>query len=200
MKNMSKKSAKTISLLMSVLLAASPLAACNGGGGDSNSIDPNATLINVAFYNGGLGAEWVTKLGDAFRAKHPEYQVIPLPGVSTMDSTAVLDNFDTYDADLFFIDYMGGADMAQYRNKGYFEDITKYVMEDKIEGENKTIYDKMTPALKGFYNNNGKVDSLPWYQGSYTLIYDVALFKAKSFYMDENGNWNNGSSKSVGQL
>ena len=198
MKNMSKKSVRVISTVMSALMVASSLAAC-GGGGDDSSLDPTKTHIGVAFYNGGLGASWLDDLKIAFEAKYPDYQIAPMPGVSTMDSTAVLDNFDTFDADLFLIDYMGAADLAQYRKNGYFADITKYVKTDKIDNENKTIWDKVSPALKDYYDNNGVVDTLPWYQASYNLIYDVALFKAKSFYVDAQGNWNNGSSKSVGQ-
>lgn len=199
MKKWRKKSARAISALMSVLLTIAPITACSGGGDEKESVREDATQIYVAFYNGGLGSEWFYQLKSAFEAKHPEYQVMPRPGVSNMDSTAVLDNFDTYDADLFFIDYMGSADMAQYRNKKYFADISQYVMTDKIEGENKTIWDKVSPAIKDYYNNNDVVDCLPWYQGSYNLIYDVALFKAKSFYVDAQGEWNDGSSKSLGQ-
>ena len=200
MKKWSKKSVRAIATILSVVFATAPIAACGGGGGDSSeSLRADATPIKVAFYNGGLGAEWFNQLKIAFEAKHPEYQVFPRPGVSNMDSTAVLDNFDTYDADLFFIDYMGSADMAQYRSKEYFADISKYVKTDTIEGENKKIWDKIAPAIKDYYNIDNKVDCLPWYQGSYNLIYDVALFKAKSFYVDAQGNWNNGSSKSLGQ-
>lgn len=193
-KSTQRKLAMTLGLLMSV----APASACFGPG-DNSSLRDGATPIYVAFYNGGLGADWLTKMAEAFETKHPEYQIMPQPGVSTMDSTAVLDNFDTYDGDLFFIDYMGSADLAQYRKNGYFADISKYVKQDKIEDETKTIWDKISPAIKDYYDNDGTVDCLPWYQGSYNLIYDVALFKAKSLYVDANGNWNNGSSKSLGQ-
>jgi ABC-type glycerol-3-phosphate transport system substrate-binding protein len=156
-KSTQRKLAMTLGLLMSV----APASACFGPGGDS-SLRDGATPIYVAFYNGGLGADWLTKMAEAFETKHPEYQIMPQPGVSTMDSTAVLDNFDTYDGDLFFIDYMGSADLAQYRKNGYFADISKYVKQDKIEDETKTIWDKISPAIKDYYDNDGTVDCLPW--------------------------------------
>lgn len=194
---MKKTTQKRLAAMLGALMAVMPMASC--GSNSNGGVNKDATQIYVAFYNGGLGSAWLDQLKKAFEAKHSEYEIIPVPGISNMDSTAVLDNFDTYDGDLFFIDYMGSADLAQYRSKGYFADITKYVMQDTIEGENKTVWSKVSPALKDYYDNDGVVDSLPWYQGSYNLIYDVTLFKTKSLYVDANGNWNDGSSKSVGQ-
>lgn len=57
----------------------------------------------------------------------------------------------------------------------------------------------MTPAVKGYYDINGAVYSLPWYQASYQMIYDVALFSEKRLFVDDKGNWSDGSVKSLGQ-
>ncbi len=199
MKKMQKRMTKVLAYALSLTSVVS-LAAC-GGRETGEKVDGNRTQVYVNYYNGGLGMSWIGALKTAFEAKHPEIQIMPLPGKSTMDAGTVLNSFDSYTGDLFFMDYVGSEMQRQFKQNGYLADITKYVKTDKLSafGENTTIWDKMTPAVKGYYDDGGSVYALPWYQASYQMIYDVALFEEKSFFVDENGDWNDGSAKSLGQ-
>lgn len=177
-------------------------ASCGGIHRDSGEkIDENRTQVFINYYNGGLGTKWMPALKEAFEKIYPDIQIMPLPGKATMDAGTVLDNFDTYDGDLFFMDYVGSEYLKQFRSKNLIADITKYVKDEKIDkfGEDKSIWDKMTPAVKGYYDIDGAVYSLPWYQASYQMIYDVALFSEKRLFVDDKGNWSDGSVKSLGQ-
>ena len=194
-----KKLKKALSVVLAFAMSLS-LAACKRDEGEK--VDKNRTQVFVNFYNGGLGSAWLTELKKSFEAIHPEIQIMPLPGKSTMDSGTVLNNFDAYDGDLFFMDYVGSSDLREFISRGYIADTTKWVKEQKLtefDGGNSTIWDKITPAVKDYYDVEGKTYALPGYQASYQLIYDVALFEEKSLYKDANGQWNNGSAKSVGQ-
>lgn len=197
---------KKFKMLSTALAAGLALSFCAFGAAgctrdQGEEVDPTRTQIFINYYNGGLGAEWITALKEAYEDEHPEIQIMPIPGKTTMDSGTVLNNFDTYDGDLFFMDYVGSADLNSFRNNGLIADITEYVQTEDIaydEGT-QTIWDKITPSVKDYYDMDGKVYALPWYQASYQIIYDIQLFEDNSYYKDAEGNWNDGSSKSVGQ-
>lgn len=197
------KAGKILSKLLAAGLALSFCAfgavACDRDQGEE--VDPTKTQIYINYYNGGLGMDWMTALDEAYEALHPDIQIVPIPGKMTMDSGTVLNNFDTYDGDLFFMDYVGSADLNSFISRGLIADITDYVKVEDISYDegSQTIWDKMTPAVKDYYDMDGSVYALPWYQASYNLIYDVQLFEDNSYYKDAEGNWNDGSSKSVGQ-
>ena len=134
-------------------------ASCGINRDSGEKIDENRTQVFINYYNGGLGMEWMAALKNAFEKIYPDIQIMPLPGKGTMDAGTVLDNFDTYDGDLFFMDYVGSEYLKQFRSKGLIADITKYVKDEKIDkfGEDKSIWDKMTPAVKGYYDIDGVV-------------------------------------------
>ncbi len=194
------KKFQRLAVAMMAILLAFGTSAC-GVREQGEEVDENRTQVYVNYYNGGLGNEWLPALKKAFEDKYPHIQIMPLPGKNTMDSGTVLNNFDTYEGDLFFMDYVGSEHLTQFRTKGYSADITKYVRNEKLTpfGEDKTIWDKITPSVKDYYDLDGAVYSLPWYQASYQMIYDIELFESQSFYVDPDGNWNNGSNKSLGQ-
>ena len=181
------------------ILSSFLLVGCNKE--TEETADPTRTQVYINFYNGGLGERWLPELKEAFEKLHPEIQIRPIPGKSTMDSGTVLNNFDAYEGDIFFMDYVGSEDLKQFMAKGYTADITKYIKEETLRefNENKSVWDKITPAIKEYYNQDGKIYALPWYQASYQMIYDVALFESESLYVSDDGTFNNGSNKSKGQ-
>ena len=164
--------------------------------------DPTKTQIYVAYYNGGLGSQWFDDVKADFEAKYPQYQLMPRPGLMIYDAGTLLNNFDGQnDVDIFFLDYCGIEYFNQFIQKGYAADITEYVTANMNEefGENTTAADKIVDSISSYYNMDGHYYALPWYQSGYQMIYDVALFEERSLYKDPDGNWNDGSNKSLGQ-
>ena len=182
-----------------VVLCTSLTACTQGTNGGNGNDDENRTQISIALYNGGLGTEWMDEAAKRFEEKFPEYKVVWTPGKANYDAGNVYNNFDTFEFDIFFTDYFGNGTYKSYLDAGYLYDLSTIANEPLTEfGETESIYDKMLPYMKEYYSED-ELYSLPWYQASYQMIYDVALFEEEKFYKDPNGNWNDGSNKSVGQ-
>lgn len=197
-----KKWQKLVVGALTGIMCLTCVTACGGLRPDSGEeVDKNRTQVYVKYYNGGLGKSWMPALKEAFEKLHPEIQIMPLPGISDMDAGTILNKFTTEKADLYFMDYVGSEYLKQFRTKGYIADMTKYIKDEKLSefGEDKTLWDKVTPAVKDYYDVEGKVYALPWYQASYQMIYDVALFQEKKYYVNSAGAWNDGTAKSAGQ-
>jgi ABC-type glycerol-3-phosphate transport system substrate-binding protein len=186
------KKAIALAAALAALLA---VTAC---GDDGIKVDPNRTQLYIGYYSGGLGTEWMSETIRRFEAKYPKYQVIPDTGKSRYDSALVYDNFSSYNADIFLIDYCNPEQFMRYVNAGYAADITDAASEPVADSEG-SILDKMSPFLKDYYYNAGKAYSLPWYQASYQMAYDVQLFEDERFYKDANGTWNDGSGRHTGR-
>lgn len=164
-------------------------------------VNKDKTQIYVGVYNGGLGSVWINEIKTSFESKYPEYQIMPNPGKSQYDSQKLLNDFVSYNEDIFFLDYMPESHLQNFITNKYVKDVRGIIEKDmSAVGESgKTILSKISPAIKDYYDWDGKTYSMPWYQGSYQLIYDVKLFADESLYIDKGGNWNNGSNKSLGQ-
>ena len=146
---------KKFKMLSTALAAGLALSFCAFGVGCTRErgeeVDPTKTQIFINYYNGGLGAEWITALKEAYEEEHPEIQIMPIPGKTTMDSGTVLNNFDTYDGDLFFMDYVGSADLNSFRNvqraiefeiarqSDVLDDGEKVVQETRLYDANRNI-------------------------------------------------------------
>ena len=152
-----KKLQRFIVALTAIMFAFGAFAC--GAREQGEEVDENRTQVYVSYYNGGLGSEWISALKKAFEDKYPHIQIMPQPGKNTMDSGTVLNNFDSYEGDLFFMDYVGSEHLTQFRTKGYAADITKYVRNEKLTpfGEDKTVWDKITPSVKEYYDLDGAV-------------------------------------------
>lgn len=194
---------KVLCALLAVILGCGVLfTGCNREDPNAEEIDPNRTQIYVGVYEGGLGSEWIKAADEAFEAKYSEYQVIVDPGKSNFDGEMVYNNFDTYRQDIFFLDFVDDSLYRKYIKAGYIADIGEAMTQPLTEyGETESVYDKITPFLQGYYKPEGTTSmyALPWYQASYQIIYDKALFEEEWLYKDPNGEWNDGSNKSVGQ-
>ncbi len=157
------------------------------------NIDTSKTQIYVRNYDGGYGSEWLSKIKDRFEAAHKDdvleegkkgVQVYINNNKDTADasSTKILANRD----EVIFTEqssYFG------LKSAGILADITDVVTE-KLDGEDKSILDKMDDAQKSFYGieENGEKHyyALPHYSGYFGLTYNVDLFDKKGFYFAKN--------------
>ena len=189
---------KMVCLMMAALSIGS-FAAC-GDRPSGQQIDKSKTQIYVGMYYGGLGYEWMEKVGAAFEAKYPQYQVVIDKNKGLYDASRILNNITSYQADIFILDYVTNDIYKSFVEKGYAADITDVVVNQTLTefSETKSIYDKMNTTLQSYYYYDEKCYATPWYQSSYQTIYDKALFREKMLYKDENGDWTDGTEKHLG--
>lgn len=150
---------------MTTVLVASCLIGC---GGESKKGGNTATDIEIAYWNSGLGTDWLDKVIEAFEAKYPEYHVTYNDIAS---NTAVLASFRNETSDTVDI-YMA---VKEYDTE-YIEPLDD-VLDSTIEGESKTIREKIDASyLAQEVAADGKVYQLTYGGGAMGFVYNKKLF------------------------
>lgn len=155
--------------------------ACGGTGDDGEKVDDTKFQLYVYNYNGGYGSQWIMNAKQKFEALHANDEFSGgKKGVQILVD-ANKDNIATKiegDNEVFF------AESAYYyslKNKGYLAEITSAVTTN-LEGESKSIEDKMSDTQKEFFKIDDKYYAIPHTNTFAGLTYNKDLFDAKNFY------------------
>ena len=198
---MKNKFKKTFSLALALLMSGS-IVACTPGGGNSGDgagvtekVDPNRYQLNVSYYDGGFGGEWLIKLKERYEAEHVNdvydgktgVQVMLYPNKTKAGGLVDLGLTD----DVYFTEF---AYYYQLLAQGALGDITDAVTGTKADlsvynegdAQGKTIKDKLTPTQDDYYNVDGKYYGVPHYAGYSGLIYNKRLFEKNKWYFAAN--------------
>ena len=192
---------KITALSMSLIASMSAFASCGGGNGSNSDssivIDPSKTQVVVGYYDGGLGRDWLNAVIKKFEAINTDIQIVPRWDKKRYETDTLPANIHTYNEDVLLVDIV----TQEYEDSNIYYDISDIVNTPLTEyGENESILDKMTPDMqKAMKSRDGKYYSLPYYEGSYNIYYDMRLFEEKALYMDGDGGWSDGSVKSAGK-
>ncbi len=177
-----KKSAKTISMLMSVLIACGSLAAFSGcGGGGPIKADTKTIVVKVR--RAGFGTDWLYELKGKYEAAYAEegYKVkIMEPDNSIKDNTLIQELALGYEATNVDLYISSGATPNQVGELGDYgvlvEDIEESVYNktaisyDGTE-ETKTVREKLgEDVLSYMTDSNGKIYAYNWAQASAGLV------------------------------
>lgn len=146
-------------------------------------IDPNRTQLYIGLYDGDLGGAWLDEVISKYEAANSDVQVIVNPEKDLYGDVNLLTNMPSYNNDIYFLN---GNTYSNYVAQGRLLDITDAVTAD-IDGENKSIEDKMDETLKDFYNLDGKYYAVPFFDAIFGTIYDVDLFEQEGFYFNTDG-------------
>lgn len=194
---MKKMFLKALSLACALTLCIAPLAACdggsgNGGNGGNNSIDKSKTQLYVANYNGGMGSRWLDEYAKGFEEKYKNVsfedgktgvEVVTLNDPETYKADNIYNSMDRSSINVYFTEI---ADYYKFAEAELLLDITDAVTTD-LEGESKSIEDKLNDTQKSYYNFNGKYYGLPHYRSYRGIVYDRDLFNKEKLYIKENG-------------
>ena len=178
---------KSMALALSVITLVS-MAGCGGDGGfkrdSSSEYDPNKRYLNIGNFNGGLGYAWLEEVANNYMAEHEDVVIKINNDKDGFAENILTEKMEEYGNDLYFIN---GFTYDNLVSKGLAEDVTKEVTEI-IEGEGRSIADKLDPSLKKIMNKNGKYYGLPFFDAIFGTVYDVDLFDQYGFYFDAEGN------------
>lgn len=198
---------KTMKKLISVLCTgtlllgtAASIGGCAGsgstqdanGGGDEK-INDSKTQLEVHNFDGGYGDNWLYAVKARFEEAYKDVsfedgkkgvQVIITPA-NKKKGDALASIISTSKYEVYFTEY---ANYYSLVNNGYVEDITD-VVTAALEGEQRSIQDKLSQEQKNFYGILGE-DGQPHYYGvphyaSYAsnLIFNVDLFEENGYYL-----------------
>lgn len=165
----------------------------------SNRENENATLIKVGNFDGGIGDEWLYALKkrfeDAYKDVSFEEGKMGVEVSITTDKKFIATSYSTSiaseDYDIIFTERFNYNDWVTGNGgKGYLKDISA-IINDTIPGEEKSIAQKIDSTVLDFYNRDGAVYAIPFWESYYGISYDIDLFKDKGFYLrgDANNNY-----------
>ncbi len=185
-----KKIKGLIAFCLVVICFVFPLSACMTQGGNINS---SKSQLIIGNYDGGFGHRWLDEYIAAFEAKYADVsfeenkkgvEVIPLNEKDLFDGNYLKTNIANSPANLIFTERL---DYYYLVNNNQLYDISDIVTSD-IEGEEKSIEDKLNDDQKSRYKVDGKYYGVPHYQTYRGIVYDVDLFNEKKLYIKESGD------------
>ena len=147
-------------------------------------IDTNKTQLYVGVYDGDLGTEWIfDEVFAKFEALYPDVQCVPIKQKELYGDAFLLDNMPSEQTDVYFLN---GNTYQNYVARGRLLDITTEVT-TKLDGEDKSIEDKMNKTLQAHYELDGKYYAVPFFDAIFGTIYDIDLFEEEGFYFNTDG-------------
>lgn len=190
------KAKKIMSLAMVAALSLSSLAAVGCDRGEENSGgDPDKTQIHVAIFEGGYGADWAKAAAKRFEAIYGDTVIeagktgieIYIDDDKKYTGTELASSVSSWEADIYFTE--GLTAYNTMANDGAFLEITDIVTEElSAYGETQSMEDRMNTSYRSWFKTNAnKYYAVPYYEGAYTLNYDIDLFEEECLFFAENG-------------
>lgn len=156
---------KFLAVTLTVTLGASCFVGCGSKKEGGNS----TTDIEIAYWNSGLGTDWLDAVIAAFEEKYPEYNVTYSDNPS---NTAVVAAFRNESSDTVDI-YMA---TKEYDTE-YLEPLDD-VLDSTVDGESKTIREKVDSSYLDLEKAaDGKVYQLTYGGGAMGFVYNKELFE-----------------------
>ena len=169
MKKNGKRSFKLVALLLSVITLLVSFVGCSTTGGGSGSGN-GATDLEIAYWNSGLGEEYMKKIVEKFKEKHPEYNVDLDTGATTALIEDTLDKGANYNTIDLYVTVIPRATDHQY-----IEPLGD-LLDVKIEGESKTIGEKFNQdVLSDMKDKDGTYYHLGYYAGVTGITYNASI-------------------------
>ena len=155
--------------------------ACTPGIGNS------ATDLEISLLRCGLGREFLDNIASAYKERNPEVNI-------SIDSSAVAGIFEqTIDAggknntiDLYFTTEPKYFKLLADGNTN-IADLTD-IYKTTVEGEGKTIEEKMPQIVRDTFSYNGKYYALPWQSLTSGIVYNATFFEEKGYEIPRTTN------------
>ena len=152
----------------------------NSSGGNEQVNDDKLQLY-VYNYNGGYGSQWIMNAKQRFEAAHANDEFSGgKKGVQIMVD-ANKDNIETKINSSNEVYFAESAYYYTLKNQGMLADITSAVT-TKLDGESKSIEEKMEESQKNFFKIDNKYYAIPHTNTFAGLTYNKDVFDAKNFY------------------
>ena len=189
MENKFKKIACTT---LSMMLGFSTVMATGcGPTADGPKVDDTKTQLYIGVYDGGFGDSFLYDFKERFEEEYKDYQFSDgTVGVQVMirsDKNYELSKLSNgvagWDRDIYVS--AAGWDYNKLAREGALLDITDIATE-KLEGEGKSIAEKMRSSYRDWFCVDGKYYGLPQYEAASGIGYDVDMFNENKLYINKN--------------
>ena len=162
-----KRGKRAVSAALAVAMVFTCLTGC--GKGKKSAEGTSTTDVEIAYWNSGLGTDWLDEMIEAFTEKHPEYNVYYKASAddSAIMSTLGMEEVDTVDI------YMG---LSSY-DTTYLEPFDS-LLETTCEGDSKKLSEKFDEKyLELIKKADGHYYGLPFAGGIMGIVYNKDLFE-----------------------
>ena len=165
----------------------------NGGNGGDSSVDPTKEVLYIYNQAGADGSVWLDEAAKRFEQAYADVSfsegkvgvqvVVETTNMAFHAQTMQSSNYQLYFA-------RPNESVWELTQMGLLADISDVVCE-RLNGEDKSIQDKMHAATRSSCMAIGKYYALPHYESYAGLTYDVDLFEDENlFFADgESGNY-----------
>ena len=183
-----KDSMKKVLCLTMAVLTCGSMVACTPD--DDLRTNPNADkFLNIAYFNGGVTADWLRELELEYEAAHPDVEVLINDELKDeLLNNNLRDNIEYMSEDIIFAHEITYSDFVR---KNLLLDITDIVKAPAAAGED-TVEQRMNENLRSYYNANDKYYAVPFYTSFYGAIYNVDLFEEEALYIAKDGGYTSG--------
>lgn len=201
MKNVFKK----LTALMLGAVTAFAFTACGktpsgnsdgGSAGGNESVNSEKMQLYVYNYNGGYGSQWIMNAKQRFEAAHANDEFSGGKKGVQIIVDANKDNIATKINSSNEVYFAESAYYYSLKNQGMLADITSAVT-TKLDGESKSIEDKMDDSQKEFFKVDDKYYAIPHTNTFAGLTYNKDVFDAKNFYFAAEPYLTNGTVASI---
>ena len=188
---------KVLAIMLTVLVTFAQtgiLSACGGmGAGKKVEVDTTKTQLYIGNFDGGYGSRWLEVYKNAFEEAYKDVSFENgKTGVEIIiinDKIAYMSEnlYNTISNSVIDMVFTEGFDYYKFKDADLLYDISDVVRET-IDGEEKTIEDKLTEDQRKFYGSgDGHYYGLPHFQALRGFIYDIDLFNQKKLYIKSDG-------------
>lgn len=149
--------------LLALALAAAAVAGCFASAGCGKKKGSEEGTLDITFYNGGCGEEWLTNACERYKAIHPDfkYNLIPETDGSCNASTILTTGKNL--PDVIMGNNLGFAEFVTSGKIESLEDV--YSAKVTTSNGEKTVYEYLSPAARDKYymqKRAGQTENLPW--------------------------------------
>ena len=156
---------KIISLLLAFVCMFGVVGCSDGGANAQYAKRPKH--VKVVYFAGGYGEEWMPAVAKYYmdNVDTETYVEIKHTVLPTEEGQKVITGLS--EGDVVMVSY------AMFRSSGYLHDLTDLYTTVKIQGEDKTLGEKMQATNREYYNENGKYYQVPYGSNSgYSFAYN----------------------------
>ncbi len=178
---MKKRTLKVISLMLVAILLTLPLSACGGEEGKSAG---GKEIINLSYYTGEFGDEWIKGLAAEWSASNDKYE-IKAKGNLNLSGTIIADIKSGTSNDIFITE---DCNFNTLFSADYLEDLTD-LLGVTAEGDTVTIGDKIAnkDTWMAMATKDGATYMVPVNISPTGLIFDYDRFVKNGWLFDKDG-------------
>ncbi len=178
---MKKNVCKLLALAL-VLAMALSMAACGGGEGGTSA--SGKTVINLSYYTGEFGDDWIKDLAQQWNAANDKYEIKP-NGNLNLSGTVIADIKSGTKNDIVISE---DCNFNTIFSDEYLEDLTD-VMNITAPGDSVAIGDKIAnkDVWMDMASKNGATYMLPYNISPTGLIFDYERFQENGWLFDKDG-------------